>query len=150
MSVWSALWRDLNTPDRFAAQPYLGLINQVGHLSVGRYAAETVGSIWHQTAESVPNLWAVAVALTGLYVVLIELVKQKWSGVDTVNDSGFFALGAFYLPLAMSLTPSGRWFRVGDWSFGNLVWLACVVLALALYVYPRARRAYGGTNDPAE
>ncbi len=141
--VWRAFWSELNTPDRFRGAPYIALINQVGHISLGRYAAETVGSIWHQTAGTLPNLWAVAVALTGLYAVLIELVKQKWAGVDTVNDSGFFALGAFYLPLAMSLTPSGRWFRVGDWSFGNLVWLSCVALALALYVWPRARRAFG-------
>jgi hypothetical protein len=44
----------------------------------------------------------------------------------------------------LSLTPSGRWFRVDEWSAGYLFWLACTALALLAYVWPRAKRAYGG------
>jgi hypothetical protein len=89
-------------------------------------------------------MWTVAGTWVAVYAVGVELIRQKWFGADTVADSAFVALGAVLVPLSMSVTESGRWFRVEDWSTGFLVWLACGVAALALYVYPRARRAYGG------
>ena len=148
--VWSAFWRELNTPDAFTNQPYLGFINQVGHLALANNLAKAFTALWYDINGTLPDLWAVAVLVTLLYSGGIELFRQKWRGADTVLDSTFVALGASLVPVSMIPTPSGRWFRTEDWSSGFLFWLACAVLALALYVYPRAKRAYGGTNDPAE
>jgi hypothetical protein len=61
-----------------------------------------------------------------------------------VLDSAFVSLGAVLIPASMSMTPSGLWFRVEDWSAGFLFWLACTTLALAAYVYPRLRKVHGG------
>jgi hypothetical protein len=150
MSVWSAFWRELMTPDRFEGKPYDAFINQVGHVAAGVVLAMAGLALGDQVLEKAPNPWLVWPVVALGYAILIELSRQKWFGADTVLDSAFVSLGAVLIPASMTMTPSGRWFRVEDWSAGFLFWLACTTLALAAYIYPRLRQAYGGTNDPAE
>jgi hypothetical protein len=107
-------------------------------------------ALWYTLIAPVPSLWVLAALITLFYGVGIELLIQKWRGADTVLDTAFVGLGASLVPLSMSLTPSGRWFRVTDWSTGFLIWFACAALALAAYVYPRLVRAYGGSDDKSE
>jgi hypothetical protein len=91
-----------------------------------------------------PPVWTIGLAVVATYVIVIELIVQRWVKTDTVQDSAFFALGAAEVALTMNLTPSGRWIRVEEFSANFLIWLACASVALAVYVWPRAKRAYGG------
>lgn len=144
MGIWAAFWRELNTPDRFAAQPYYGLINQIGHITLGGWLTNGVCALWVQIIGLAPPVWTIGLAVVATYVIVIELIVQRWVKTDTVQDSAFFALGAAEVALTMNLTPSGRWIRVEDFSANFLIWLACASVALAVYVWPRAKRAYGG------
>ena len=142
--VWGAFWAELMTPDKFAGQPYYALMNAVGHVAFGKVVADAVVAVSVQTPVGMPNLWAVWAGITVGYALGIELWRQKWFGTDTIEDSSFVSLGAVLNAATLSVTPSGRWFRVDEWSAGYLFWLACTALALLAYVWPRARRAYGG------
>ena len=142
--VWGALWAELMTPDKFAGQPYYALMNAVGHIALGKVVADAVVAASVQTLGVLPNLWAVWAGVTVGYALGIELWRQKWVGTDTVEDSSFVSLGAVLNAATLSVTPSGRWFRVDEWSAGYLFWLACTALALAVYVYPRLRQVHGG------
>lgn len=149
MSVWRAFWQELNTPDRFAAQPYYAFINQVGHMALGAVLVLTVGAVWAQATGRAPPGWPVAGGVIAVYVIAVELVRQKWVGADTLLDASFVSMGAVLAPITLRLTESGRWISVDDASGAFLVWLAGATAALAAYVYPRLVAAYGGGNDPA-
>ena len=148
MSVWRAFWQELNTPDRFAAQPYYAFINQVGHMALGAVLVLTVGAVWSQATGKAPPGWPVACGVIAVYVIAVELVRQKWVGADTLLDASFVSMGAVLAPITLRLTDSGRWISVDDASGAFLVWLAGATAALAAYVYPRLVAAYGGTADP--
>ena len=158
-SLVRAVWRELNTPEDYAAEPVRGLTNQFGHLALAFVLTVSIASAWVQMSEVLPSvlaaaaavigayvppLWAAAVFVIAVYAIGIELIRQKWQGRDTISDTSFWSMGAVAAPIIISLTPSGRWIRVEEASSGFLIWLACAALALALYVWPRARRAYGG------
>jgi hypothetical protein len=142
--IWRAFWAELNTPEDFAAEPVKGVTNQAGHMAFAAAGAAGLGSVWTQVFGTVP-MWAVSAAVIGIYAVWIELLRQKWQGRDTISDTAFWSLGAVLPASAMSLTPSGRWIRTDEASSAFLIWLACAVLALAVYAYPRAKRKYGGS-----
>jgi hypothetical protein len=143
-SIWRAFWEDLNTPENYAAQPVLGLTNQAGHMAGAFVASAGSASAWTQIFGWVPSLWITAGVVIAGYLIVIELVTQKWQGRDTISDTSFWSLGAVLPAVVISLTPSGRWIRVEELSSGFLFWLACATVALVLYAWPRAKRAYGG------
>jgi hypothetical protein len=140
--VWRAFWGDLNTPSDFSSQPYFGALNQIGHIAIGREAVTLICIAYAAAFGAVPNAWFAALFFVLFYAVVIEIWRQKWVGRDTVVDSCFVAIGAAYTPLALQLTPSGRWVRTQEATTAVLVWIFIAVLALALYVYPRAKRRY--------
>ena len=159
MGIWAEVWRELNTPEDYAAEPVRGLTNQGGHMALAFVLTIFIASAWVQLSEVLPSvlaaaaavigayvppLWAAAVFVIVVYAIGIELIRQKWQGRDTISDTAFWSMGAVAAPIIISLTPSGRWIRVEEASSGFLIWLACAALALVLYVWPRARRAYGG------
>ncbi len=113
MSVWSAFWRELMTPDRFEGRPYEAFMNQVGHVAAGVVLAMAALALGDQVLGKAPNPWLVWPVVALGYAILIELSRQKWFGADTVLDSAFVSLGAVLIPASMTMTPSGRWFRVG-------------------------------------
>jgi hypothetical protein len=147
MMFWSLLlsfWEELNTPENYAGQPVKGATNQVGHMALAAAINMGIASAWIQIAGWVPSLWATAAAIIAVYLIVIELVTQKWRGNDTISDTAFWSLGAVLPATIISLTPSGRWIRVEELSSGFLFWLACAFVALALYVWPRLVAASGG------
>jgi hypothetical protein len=144
MMIWRAFWEDLNTPEDFVAEPVKGATNQVGHIALAAACSAGIASVWTQVFGWVPSLWVTAGIVIAAYLIVIELVTQEWHGRDTISDTSFVSFGAVLPPVIISLTPSGRWIRVEEWSSGFLIWLACATVALALYVWPRAKRAYGG------
>ena len=143
-SIWRAFWEDLNTPEDFVAEPVKGVTNQAGHMAFAFVASAGIASAWTQIFGWVPSLWITAGIVIACYLIVIELLTQKWQGRDTISDTSFVSFGAVLPAITISLTPSGRWIRVDELSSGFLFWLACATVALVLYAWPRARRAYGG------
>ena len=143
LKIWRAFWGELNTPSDFSRQPYFGALNQIGHIAIGREAVMLLCRAWAAAFDATPNAYFIALYFVVFYAVVIELWRQKWVGADTVVDSCFVAIGASYTPLVLQLTPSGRWVRTQEASTAILVWIFIAVLALGLYVYPRAKRLYG-------
>ena len=146
MGIWAAFWRELNRPDPFAAQPYYGLINQIGHITLGGWLTNGVCALWVQTIGLAPPVWTIGLAVVATYVIVIELIVQRWVKTDTVQDSAVFARGAAEVALTMNLTPSGRWIRVEDFSANFLIGLAFASVALAVSVWPRLIAAYGSKD----
>lgn len=146
IEVWRAFWRDLNTPEDFADQPVKGATNQVGHIAIGCAVTAGLCSAWVQLfgdgALTWPRVAATAIFVVLVYLFAIEFGRQGWAGRDTVEDTAFVALGAVLPAVLMQMTPSGRWIRLDEASAAFLVWLAVTCGALALYVYPRARRKW--------
>jgi hypothetical protein len=144
--IAKAFWDDLNTPNDFVDQPAKGAANQIGHIAIGAVVVTGACSICVQVfGYSVlkwPLVVAIAVVVALAYFVVIELGRQKWAGLDTVEDAGFVALGASLPVVTLDMTASGRWIRTDEWTLGFLAWLACTVVALGAYVYPRARRKW--------
>jgi hypothetical protein len=143
-SIWRAFWEDLNTPEDFVAEPVKGVTNQAGHMAGAFVASAGIASAWTQILGWVPSLWITAGVVIAGYLIVIELVTQKWQGRDTISDTSFVSLGAVLPAITISLTPSGRWIRVEELSSGFLFWLACATVALVFYAWPRAKRASGG------
>ena len=142
LNIWRAFWGELNTPFDFSDQPYYGALNQIGHIAIGREAVTLICAGLAFVGWPV-NAWLVAAFVVVFYAVVIELWRQKWMGADTVVDTAFLSLGATYAPLALQLTPSGRWIRTQEATTAIAAWVAVVLIALSVYVYPRARRKWG-------
>lgn len=138
--VWRSFWGELNTPDSFHDQPYEGALNQAGHIMIGAAASVVFCLLWQMACGEMPYRWAVGIGLSLAYLLLIECWRQGWQGADSIVDAAFVALGVS-LPLV-----SLREVRPGALepkAFEGIVGLVCAVAALALYVYPRARRKWG-------
>ena len=147
LNIWRAFWGELNTPFDFSDQPYYGALNQIGHIAIGREAVTLICAGLASVGWPV-DAWFVAMSVVTFYAVAIELWRQKWMGADTIVDTAFVALGATYAPLALQLTPSGRWVRTEEATMAVVCWIVIVVAALALYVYPRAKRKYDKQEQP--
>lgn len=90
-------------PDDFAGRPYAYLTNQAGHFLLG-FCVVTF-YVWAQvvvTGIYIPQGVAVAVCVA-VYFGFIELTLQGWRGLDTLQDTYFFACGtAAWLTIDMS------------------------------------------------
>lgn len=90
-------------PDDFRGQPYAYLTNQAGHFLLG-FCTVTF-YVWAQvvvTGIYIPQSVAVAVCVS-VYFGFIELALQGWRGLDTMQDTYFFACGtAAWLTIDMS------------------------------------------------
>ena len=90
-------------PDDFRGQPYAYLTNQAGHFLLG-FCVVTF-YVWAQvvvTGIYIPQAVAVGVCVA-VYFGFIELTLQGWRGLDTLQDTYFFACGtAAWLTIDMS------------------------------------------------
>jgi hypothetical protein len=131
-----AFWGDLNDPSTYAADPYGAAVNQLGHIALGSAAVVAICAAWALIYGEMPYRWGTGIAVVVLYAFVVEFWIQKWFGSDSTVDTAFVAMGAA-APLVSLHEASFR-------PVNTLVWLACAVLALAVYIWPRAMRAYGG------
>lgn len=132
----------MNTPDAFSDEPYFGGANQGVHILMGVAACAVVCLSWSWAFGEMPYKVPTACILAGLYMVLIEWMKQGWNGADSVVDSAFFTLGVCAPLVAFTEDPVTLQLEPQRGPF--FAWLACAVVALAVYIYPRARRKYRG------
>lgn len=86
------LWKELNTPSDFGGQPYVGLLNQVGHSAVAAFVFLYVCCLWALFAGEMPPRWAVLWGIVVIYVAAIEYRAQGWRGRDSFIDAGFVAI----------------------------------------------------------
>lgn len=141
-AVWLAFWGEINTPSAFRADPYGALTNQLGHVALGAFLASALSLIYCAAFGEMPFRWPVWAAVTMAYLVAVEWLQQGWSGPDSIIDGAFVSLGAA-APLA-ALKEVAFFPRVilEPQPKEGLTALACIVAALAVYVYPRAVRKW--------
>lgn len=139
-AVWRMFWGDLNTPDSFPDDPYQAGLNQAGHVLVGAILAVVTCLGWYLVAGEMPYKWAVWLTLVGGYLTLIECWRQGWAGADSIVDTAFVGMGVSLPLVTLSETQSGA---LQVHAVEGLVSIGAAVVALAVYVYPRARRKWG-------
>ena len=94
------LWATLNEPSDFRGQPYIGLLNQLGHSAIAAYVFLQVCLIWSFFAGEMPPRWAVTWGIVVLYVAAIENYRQGWRGWDSMIDAGFVAIAPLTISVA--------------------------------------------------
>lgn len=87
-------WRDLNTPDNFARDPYGELTNQLGHTMLGMLLTTLFLCAWRETQGEMPVRSWTFLAVFLPYVIGVEWVRQKWVAGDSWFDSIMVALGS--------------------------------------------------------
>ena len=142
--VWRKFWREVNTPDDFAADPYGWTTNQMAHTLIGGVIAAVLVVISRWWFDEYPHKEAAALACVLPYL-LNELVNQRWRGIDTLADTFFFAIGG-YMVLS-SLTEV--WVNGFPYLKDNWQGLAgCLVAWAAVWfigVRKRIERKYGAS-----
>jgi hypothetical protein len=143
-AIMRAFWGDFNDPTTYAADPYGAVVNQLGHIALGCAAVVAICAFWALVYGEMPYRWAVGFVVVFLYAVIVEFWWQRWFGADSTIDTAFVAMGASAPLVSLHEVTYRPEIRLEHYPVNMLVWLACTALALALYVWPRARRAYGG------
>lgn len=145
-AILRAFWGDLNTPNKFHADPQGAFVNQLGHMAAGNAAAIFLCYVYLLAMAEMPSRWGVFLLIVAVYLVGIEWIKQGWSKADSFIDGGFVALGAA-VPLSglkeLRFQPT---VELGIRPIEGLAVMAVCLVALAAYVYPRAVRKWRGSQ----
>jgi len=142
--IWRAFWNDLNTPDKFYSDPVGGGGNQGTHVAMAACVVVVVCVIWAVRYGEMPYRWVLWFAVVGFYAFVIEYLRQGWRRWDTINDTYFWGLGAAGPLVSLYEVTFRPEIKLGFNVFGCAAWLAVLIVSMALYVWPRAKRAYGG------
>jgi len=144
VDMWRAFWGDLNRPETFARDPYGALTNQGTHALLGGLSVCGVCALWAIIYGEMPYRWPTGVILVGLYAVVIEWWRQGWRRGDSILDAGFVALGVAGPLVSLKEVRHMPAVELEFYEWNFVVWLVCMVTALAVYVAPRIKRYYGG------
>jgi hypothetical protein len=137
-----AFWSNLNTPDDFRDDPYVGGLNQLGHWALGAALSGLVCILYGVAFGVMPYKIAVWIILIAAYAGLIEWRVQKWQGSDSLVDTAFFALGVTQVLLTFSefaILEGKVLLQIN--APEALTTFACTVAALVIYIIPRAARS---------
>lgn len=136
-------WRELNTPDNYHADPYGGGLNQVGHIAIGAFFAGLICVIYGVIFNEMPYKTAVLGVMAVFYGFGIEVRVQKSSLSDGLADTAFFLLGACAILFSFSeAAVSGDDILLRLERAEALTSFGCIILALVIYMLPRAVRKY--------
>lgn len=136
-------WKELNTPDNFHANPYFGGLNQVGHVAIGAFFAGMICVIYGVIFGEMPYKTAVLGVMAVFYGFGIEVRVQKSSLSDGLADTAFFLLGACAILFSFTeVAVSNSEILLKLNRAEAVLSLVCIVLALVLYILPRAVRKY--------
>lgn len=83
----------VSSPSDFRNNWKMELYNQVGHCFLGVLFTTVAASWFYFLYDEYPEkelLWPFCI---GIYLIVIELFLQKWSGLDTLVDVIFFSFG---------------------------------------------------------
>lgn len=143
LSIWRMFWGDLNTPDSFHDDPYQAGLNQLGHIALGAAAVCAACLLYALLMDEMPHKALTWLLVTGGYALIIECLRQGWAGADSVVDSVFFGMGAAIPLISLSEVAIRPHIKLVPNEIEGLVSIGAAVVALAVYVYPRARRKWG-------
>lgn len=141
MRIWRAFWGEMNTPGSYPADPYGAAANQLGHMALGAVAAAVLCMGWAAVTGEMPYRLVSGIALVLAYTVAIEWWRQGWQRADSIIDTLFVALG-IAAPMASLREAAIDPIRLDPDPPVFFWWLAVAATCFALYIYPRARRAY--------
>lgn len=136
-------WRELNTPDNYHADPYGGGLNQVGHVAIGAFFAGLICVVYGAIFGEMPYKAAVFVMMMLFYGLVVEMRVQQSSLADGLADTAFFLLGACAILFSFSeaaIVDGDIMLRLERME--ALTSFGCIVLALVIYILPRAVRKY--------
>lgn len=104
MNAWKR-FKEFFHSDNFNSDPYGYLTNQIGHVVLGCYVVTlVVGLCYNFVCTEYPEQWPFAVGCMFAYFLLWELGVQGWKGLDSIEDSLYFSLGAsLWLFIDMSI-----------------------------------------------
>lgn len=78
----------------FKGRPYAYLTNQAGHFLLGFFGVAFYVWVNFLLSGLYLNQTAAAAIVALSYLCFIELFVQGWRGLDTIQDTYFFSLGA--------------------------------------------------------
>lgn len=87
------LIKTLSQPSKFEGDPYGGLLNQWGHYSLGVACFVLIATGHFAFFGEMPYRWLVAGLLIAFYAICIEWIWQGWRGLDSMEDTLFYAMG---------------------------------------------------------
>ena len=73
------------------------LYNQVSHCFLGVLLASAAGSCFYLLYDEYPDKVLLLLFCVSIYFIVIELLAQKWSGLDSLIDLIFVAFGVLSL-----------------------------------------------------
>ena len=148
LHILKCAWQELNTPDDFHDNFYEGLLNQIGHIALGAFASVLLIVIWSQATGEMPHKETFILVCIVCYFINIELIKQKFQGLDSFIDTWFVALGSALLIYPFDELHTEEFGFVLQINHSALYLLcAVIILSLAVYVWPRMERQYGSGGD---
>lgn len=145
IEIWRAFWKELNTPDDYHADPYGGGKNQVSHVAIGAFLAGMICVIYGVIFNEMPYKTAVLGVMAVFYGFGIEVRVQESSLSDGLADTAFLLLGACAILFSFTeVAVSNSEILLKLNRAEAALSLVCIVLALVLYILPRAVRKYRG------
>jgi len=81
------------SPSDFRKDWKMELYNQIGHCFLGVLIATVAASCFYFLHDEYPEKELLLLFCVGIYVLVIELLLQKWSGLDTLVDVIFVSFG---------------------------------------------------------
>ncbi len=139
----AAFWVELTTsPDSYKSQPYEGMLNQLGHVSLGHYIAAIVACSWFVAFGEMPVRLYAGLALCAGYLAF-EVIAQKWQGKDTLQDWYFFSIGVgavYVLFEEIDFDWPYTYLKIN--VFGLLLVFGLIAASLVVYALPRIKRKY--------
>lgn len=138
MGGFRALWRSLMEPSRFDGEPLLGLYNQWGHYALGAAVYILSCAAWFFAMGEMPPRWIAACVLIAAYLGLVEIRGQGWRGRDTLDDTGFFAMGVLTIASSVREVAASGWYSEIVVHVGYLA-AAVFAASWACLIYAAAR-----------
>lgn len=147
LSIWRMFWGELNTPDSFYDKPYEGGMNQAIHILIGIALVCIICLGYALLTGEMPYKSLTWLTVTAGYAVLIESWRQKWMGEDSLVDTAFVSLGAIIPLVSLSEVSFQPNIKLVPNEIEGLVSICVAIVALAIYVYPRAKRKWEASRD---
>lgn len=140
MSILRSVLKELSTAQRFEADWYAWVTNQVGHIGLGIFMTWLACLVMFLAVGELPYRVTLFFILTAAYL-FFELRAQRWAGWDTVEDTLFVCVyGAGGTLFSFREFAPGEAGVIFD-MFAPLPFFAAVMLHLALGVFLRVRRS---------
>ena len=88
-------FKEFFSSESFEQDAYGYLTNQISHVVLGCYVMTlVVGIAFNFFLDTYPNQIPFVIAVIATYTFLWELGIQGWRGLDTLEDSMYFSMGA--------------------------------------------------------